>query len=414
MMKWILRQIFERVVRGASTVLRVVFADRTVWQALHGEPDVIIVFRTSSAERRTVLLGYVGFFEAYFDGDVDIDGVRAVGQLMRMAFSGAYRYRANPLLLAKRTYLEWQNNNQNFARAKANAIRHYGLPFEFFRLMLGDDCLYAEGYWSEGATTLAEAQYQRCDYICRKLMLRPGDRLVEVGSGWGSMAMLAAEEYGAEVDNYGLVPEQNRVMRARLEQRGLTGRVRIVERDHRDLVREPATYDRYLSVGVYEHAGFAGQPRWIESIATALKPGGIGMISTTSYMEQFATEFLTIKYVFPGGSVPSLPRTLELLDHYGLHVVDIEELSWHYQRTAEHWLSNFEAQWPAIQAIDRMVFTERFRRVWTYYLCGVIEGFRPDGGNLNLHHITFSKGKGKGTIRRTAASCITGAHVVEP
>ena len=145
-----------------------------------------------------------------------------------------------------------------------------------------------------------------------------------VGSGWGSMAMLAAEEYGAEVVNYGLVPEQNRVMQARLEQRGLSGRVRIVERDHRDLIREPATYDRYLSVGVYEHAGFAEQSRWIESIATALKPGGIGMISTTTYIEQFATEFLTIKYVFPGGSVPSLPRTLELLDHYGLHVVDVE------------------------------------------------------------------------------------------
>ena len=166
-MKWILRQIFERVAKGASTVLRKVFADRTVWQALQGEPDIIVVFRTSSAERRTVLLGYGGFFEAYFDGDVDIDGERAVGQLIWMAFSGAYRYRTNPLLTAKRTYLEWQNNNQSFARAKANAIRHYGLPFEFFRLMLGDDCLYAEGYWSEGVTTLAEAQYQRCDYIRR-------------------------------------------------------------------------------------------------------------------------------------------------------------------------------------------------------------------------------------------------------
>ena len=394
MLKWILRQIFERVARGASTALRVVFADGTDWQAHQGKPDVTIVFRTSSAERRTVLLGYVGFFEAYFDGDVDIDGKRAVGQLMRMAFSGAYRYRANPLLVAKRKHLERRNNNQDFARAKANAIHHYGLPFEFFRLMLGDDCLYAEGYWSEDTTTLAEAQLQRCDYICRKLMLRPGDRLVEVGSGWGAMAMLAAEAFGADVVNYGLVPEQNRILQARLEQRGLTDRVRIVERDHRDLMQEPATYDRYLSVGVYEHAGFADQPRWIESIATVLKPGGIGMISTTSYIEQFATEYLTIKYVFPGGSVPSLPRTLELLGRYGLHVVEVEELSWHYQRTAECWMDNFETHWPAIQAVAPQVFTERFRRVWNYYLSGVIEGFRPGGGNLNLHHITFTKGKG--------------------
>jgi hypothetical protein len=171
-------------------------------------------------------------------------------------------------------------------------------------------------------------------------------------------------------------------------------RVHIVERDHRELRREPAAYDRYLSVGVYGHAGFAYQPAWIESIATALKPGGIGMISTTDYMERSATEFLTLKYVFPGGNVPSLPRTLELLDRHGLHVVDVEELGWHYQRTAEHWLRNFEAHWTEMQAIDPSVFTERFRRVWNYYLCGVIEGFRPEGANLNLHHITFTKGKG--------------------
>lgn len=393
-MSWFLRQMFERIARGQATVLRVTFADGSAWQSRNGDPAVTIVFRTGKAERRTVLLGYVGFFEAYFDGDIDINGDRAVAVLMRMAISGGYHYRANPLLWAKRRHLEWRDNNRNFSRAKANARRHYGLPFEFFRLMLGDDALYAEGYWPEGTTNLDDAQRQRCDYICRKLRLRPGDRLVEVGSGWGAMAILAAEKYGAHVVNYGLVPEQNRVMQARLERHGLTERVRIVERDHRDLMREPDSYDRYLSVGVYEHAGPSCQPAWIESIATTLKPGGIGVISTTSYIKEFATEFLTIKHIFPGGSVPSLPRTLELLDTYGLHVVDIEELGWHYQRTAEQWLSNFEARWPEIQAVDPHLFTERFRRIWNYYLCGVIEGFRPHGGNLNLHHITFTKGKG--------------------
>ena len=124
-----------------------------------------------------------------------------------------------------------------------------------------------------------------------------------------------------------------------------------------------------------------------------LKLGGIGMISTTGYIARFSTELLTIKHVFPGGSVPSLPCTLELLDAYGLHVIDVEELGWHYQRTAEQWLGNFETRWPEIQAIDPERFTERFRRIWTYYPSGVIEAFRPGGGNLVLHHITFTKGK---------------------
>jgi len=400
-MNWYLRQIFKRLAGGQTAALHVTFADGTTWRNRDGEPAAGIVFRTRDAERRTALLGYVGFFEAHFDGDIDINGARAVGRLMRMAYNAGYRYRANPLLATMRGYLEWRNSNRDPAQAKANARFHYGLPFEFFRLMLGDDCLYAEGYWLDGTKSLADAQRQRCDHVCRKLLLAPGDRLVEVGSGWGLMAILAAETYGAEVVNYGLVPEQNRVMQARLEQRGLTGRVRILERDHRDLMAEPGTYDKYLSIGVYEHAGRSCQPAWIKSIATALKPGGIGMISTTDYIAESTTEFLTIKFVFPGGSVPSLPRTLELLDRHGLHVVDIEELGWHYQRTAEHWLTNFETRWQEIQAIDPARFTERFRRIWTYYLCGVVEGFRPGGGNLNLHHITFTKGKGHYPKERT-------------
>jgi cyclopropane-fatty-acyl-phospholipid synthase len=390
----LLRQIFTRVARGQTAILRVVFADGTSFANREGEPEITIVFRTRAAERRTLLLGYVGLFEAHFDGDVDILGDRPVARLMRMAFSSDYRYRANPILLAMRKRTERRDDNRDPAKAKANARRHYGLPFEFFRLMLGEDCLYAEGYWTDEATTLEAAQRARCDYICRKLMLSPGDRLVEVGSGWGYMAIHAAEKYGANVVNYGLVPEQNDVMRRRLDERKLTDRVRIVERDHRELMHEPETYDRYLSIGVYEHAGRYCQPAWIENIATALKPGGIGLISTTGYIARFSTELLTIKHVFPGGSVPSLPRTLELLDAHGLHIIDVEELGWHYQRTAEHWLSNFEARWPEIQAIDPARFSERFRRIWTYYLSGVIEGFRPGGGNLALHHITFSKGKG--------------------
>jgi cyclopropane-fatty-acyl-phospholipid synthase len=389
----ILQTIFERVTKGQDAVLCVVFADGSRWQNGKGAPIVTIRYKTGSAQFRSVLFGYVGLFEAYFSGDVDILGVDAVAQLMRIAYGSVYHYRGNPFLLVMRTFLEWRDNNRDFAKAKTNARHHYGMPHEFFRLMLGEDCLYAEGYWDEGVISLEEAQRARCDDICRKLLLRSGDRLVEVGSGWGWMALHAAEQYGAEVVNYGLVPEQNRVMQERIEQRSLTGRVRIVERDHRELMREPDTYDKYLSVGVYEHAGRSCQPSWIQSIATALRPGGIGMISTTGYVGRFATEILTIRHVFPGGAVPSLPRTLELLDQFGLHVVLVEELGSHYQRTVEQWRINFERHWPAMQAIDLLLFTERFRRIWNYYLSGVIEGFRPGGGDLNLYHIVFTKGK---------------------
>lgn len=393
-MRQILRHIFRTVARRQSIGLEVVFADGSIFRNRDDPPDIKIVFKTRASEWRSALFGYVGFFEAYFEGEVDIVGERAMQALMRMAYTSDYHYVSNPLVFAMRHFLELRDNNRDFSKAKANARRHYGLPHEFFRLMLGEDCLYAEGYWIDGVSDLEAAQRARCDYICRKLRLEPTSKLVEVGSGWGYMAFHAAEKYGASVINYGLVPEQNSVMQKRREERGLADRVRIVEKDHRELAEESETYDRYLSVGVYEHAGRYCQRPWIASIAAALKPGGIGMISTTGFIAKFPTEFLTIKHVFPGGSLPSLPRTLQLLDEYGLHVVDIEELGSHYMRTAQEWLTRFEAHWPEISAIDPEIFDEHFRRVWTYYLSGVIENFRPKGGGLDLYHITFTKGEG--------------------
>jgi cyclopropane-fatty-acyl-phospholipid synthase len=391
-LKGILRYIFDQVARGQAAALKVVFSDGSSYRNRDAVPDITIVFKTRAAESRMAVLGYVGFFEAYFEGAIDIVGVRALQRLIQMAYTSHYSYVSNPFVFIMRRFLELRQNNRSPAKAKANARRHYGLPHEFFRLVLGEDCLYAEGYWADGISGLAAAQRERCDYVCRKLCLEPGNRLVEVGSGWGYMSMLAAAKYGASVVNYGLVPEQNLVMQERIDRQKLSGQVRIVEKDHRDLAEEPGTYDRYLSIGVYEHAGRYCQDSWIASIAATLKPGGIGMISTTGYIKKYPTEYLTIKYVFPGGSVPSLPRTLELLDRYGLHVVDVEELGFHYRRTAEEWLANFEAHWPEIQAIDPAVFDEHFRRVWNYYLSGVIENFRA-GGGLYLHHITFTKGQ---------------------
>lgn len=393
-MKSSIQNIFARVAKGQNIAIKVVLADLTSFHNGEGDPAVTIVFNTKRSEWRTACLGYIGFFESYFDGEIDILGDYCVGKLIRMAYASSYKYTANPLTGLYRWTLERRQNNLDYARAKTNARRHYGLPTALFRALLGDDMCYAEGYWTDTAKTLDQAQHERCDYICRKLMLQPGDRMVEVGSGWGYLSMLAAEKYGADVVVYGLVPEQNVVMQQLLDGKGLTDRVKIVEKDHRQLKQEIERYDKYVSVGVYEHAGMDCQRHWIESIAAALKPGGIGLISTTTYMQNLPTEYLTIKYIFPGGQVPSLPFMLSLMDHFGLHVVDIEDLSAHYQRTAGEWLNNLAAKWPDIQASAPNILDEKFRRIWTYYLSGVVENFRPGGGNLNLHHITFEKGKG--------------------
>lgn len=171
------RKLFEKLARGQSTPIKVVFADKSAYQSRDEEPEVTIVFKTRRAERRTALFGYVGFFESHFDGEVDIAGEKPLCTLIRLAYTNAYKYTANPLIAIRRRRLERRQNNRDYARAKANCRAHHGLPVGLFQAMLGETLCYAEGYWPEDTETLDQAQHNRCDYICRKLRLQPGDRL---------------------------------------------------------------------------------------------------------------------------------------------------------------------------------------------------------------------------------------------
>jgi len=166
----------------------------------------------------------------------------------------------------------------------------------------------------------------------------------------------------------------------------------LVEGDHRDIVREGSRFDRFLSIGVHEHAGHRlRQYRlWAESIAAVLKEGGIGVVSTTSWMVRQTIGLLTLEYIFPGSHVPSLPDTLAAFHRAGLMLVEVENLWPHYQRTLDEWRKNFAREWPEIQKSDPRVFTETFRRRWTLYLEATGEAFED---SLDLAHIVFSKGR---------------------
>lgn len=249
-----------------------------------------------------------------------------------------------------------------------------------------------EGFWKEDTHSLDDAQHDNFDMICRKLRLNPADKLVEVGPGWGYLSMLAAGKYGAHVTCYGLVPSQNDAMRQLMKARGFQGQLTLVEKDHRELTGEPGRYDRFVCVGVHEHAGRDCNESWIASIATALRPGGIGLISATFNMRQRPTNYATIKHIFPGGYIPSLAQTLIFMEKHGLNVTSIDNLSYHYHRTVEQWLRNLDTHWDRIRAIDPVRFNEKFRRIWTFYLGGAAETFEAAREIINCFHITFVKG----------------------
>jgi len=402
MVRTLIRRIVDSVAEGQKYHLKLVFSDNSTYHSTRlGDPDITIIFRKRAAEWRMALGGMFEFLESYFNGDIDIVGEQGLRRLIHIGYGKPFGRIEHPLTLVKRRLLEWQQNNKDLARAKRNAIFHYGLPTAFFHLVLGDTYGYSEGFWKEDTRTLEEAQQNNFDLICQKLQLGRGDKLIEVGPGWGYLSMLAAEKYGADVTSYGLVPSQNDGMRMLMKSRNFQGKLALVEKDHRELADEPSRYDRFVSVGVHEHAGRDCNEQWIRSIAIGLRPGGIGLISSTFNIAKRPTNYTTIKHIFPGGYIPSLAETLILMEKYGLDVRAIENRSYHYHRTVEQWLKNFETNRERIRAIDPVRFNEAFRRAWLFYLAGAAETFEAASEIINCYHITFVKGHFPGKSRAT-------------
>ncbi|MBS3800242.1 MAG: class I SAM-dependent methyltransferase [Thioalkalivibrio sp.] len=366
----------------------------------NGEADVAIVFRTARAERRAFWNFYPGLFEAYVEGEVDLLGERPILKLAELGHDALGGRRStslggravfnNPVVKMRQLAQEIRQYGLSYARARENAEFHYGMSPEFFEIQLGDTVGYSEGYWGEGVETLNQAKWCGYDRACRKLLLEPGLKVAEVGAGWGYLPIMMAKRWGCDVSIYNPVARQNQYMRERFDRHELPN-IRILDKDHRQLAEEPETYDRYVSIGVYEHVGYFGYKAWVNSIATALKPGGIGLLSTSGFMNRKMTEFLTLKYIFPGGHLPSLPLTLNTMDRLGLEIVDIENLWPHYQKTVACWLENVESNWERIRALDPEFFNERFRRRWMMYLSGTTETF---SNGLDCYQITFTKGRG--------------------
>ena len=397
----VLRLIFERVGKAASGIsLRVEFADGSSYENCpgKGQPDIVVRFRTASAEWHSCVFFYEGLFESYIDEQVDIEGRRPIATLAQVGWqlgldtSFLLGLRRNPLSVIRQWIQERRQDNSDRGRSIRNADFHYAVHPALFEHMLGGTVGYSEGLWFDDTRTINQAKYNNYDYVCRKLRLRPGLKVLEVGAGWGYMAIHMAKRYGVDVTIYNPVRRQNDYMRARFERHGLGGAIRLVEGDHRDILGEGESFDRFVSVGVHEHAGYPlRQYRlWARAIAGALKPGGLGLVSTTSLMDRVMTEMLTLKYIFPGGHVPSLPDTLQAFHHSGLMLVEVENLWPHYQRTLANWCDAFARHWPEIQRADPETFTEQFRRRWTMWLEGTMEVF---GNSLDLSHIVFAKGR---------------------
>ena len=274
---------------------------------------------------------------------------------------------------------------------------HYDLSNDFYQLWLDQDMAYSCGYFETGEESLDEAQQAKFRLLCRKLRLKPGEYLLDVGCGWGGLARFAAREYGVKVFGITLSNEQLKLARERVNAEGLQDKVDLQLLDYRDLPQD-GRFDKIVSVGMFEHVGHANLREYCEILSRAVREGGLvmnhGITSKHTDGRQVgrgAGDFID-RYVFPNGELPHLSMMTAEISEAGLEVVDVESLRLHYARTLEHWSQRLEQK---LDAAAKQV-PEQALRIWRLYLAGCAYAFAH--GWINIDQILATKPHADGSL----------------
>ncbi|MCC6564086.1 cyclopropane fatty acyl phospholipid synthase [Candidatus Uhrbacteria bacterium] len=318
--------------------------------------------------------GTLGFGEAYMDGWWDCEAIdEMIDRLLR--YDVRPKLGMNAALVRDAVHARFVNR-QDKRRAFHVGERHYDIGNDLYRAMLDRRMVYTCGYW-KNATTLDEAQEAKLDLVCRKIGLKPGQRVLDIGCGWGSFAKFAAEKYGAHV--VGITVSKEQVKLAQETCAGLPVEIRL--QDYRD-VRE--TFDHVISLGMFEHVGYKNYRTYFEVARRCLKDGGLFLLHTIGgNVSAKSTDPWIDKYIFPNSMIPSAAQITNAAE--GLFVME----DWHnfgtdYDKTLMEWYRNVEARWSELSDYD-----ERFRRMWRYYLLSCAASFRVRVNQL--WQIVYSK-----------------------
>ncbi|WP_315919581.1 cyclopropane-fatty-acyl-phospholipid synthase family protein [Mesorhizobium sp. SP-1A] len=255
-------------------------------------------------------------------------------------------------------------------RSRRNVERHYDLSGELYKLFLDDDMQYSCAYYERPDMTLDEAQLAKKRHIAAKLKIKPGQTVLDIGSGWGGMGLYIAKAFQADVLGVTLSTEQHQVSTDRAHAEGLQDRIHFELRDYRDLSER---FDRIVSVGMFEHVGINHYRTFFDKCATLLKPDGVMLLHTIGRVGPPTTTNAFIrKHIFPGGYIPALSEVMPHIERSGLMVTDVEVLRLHYAETLKAWRERFLANRDKVKAI----YDERFCRMWEFYLSGSEASFR--------------------------------------
>ncbi|HEX8012451.1 MAG TPA: cyclopropane-fatty-acyl-phospholipid synthase family protein [Casimicrobiaceae bacterium] len=363
--------------------------------ALSERPEVDVYARTWRGLKALASPELGALARAYVHNDLDFSGGarRVLG--IAEALVGGITHGRERIAARARQWLHRRRGN------KANIQHHYDVSNAFYRLWLDERMVYSCAYFRSETDTLDQAQAQKLDYICRKLMLAPGEAFLDIGCGWGALILHAAQAYGAHATGITLSQNQYDHVTARIAELGLSDRVRVELRDYLDLPDAPL-YDKIASIGMFEHVGIRNYPRYFGKIRRLLKPGGLvlnhgithnwlGGTSLGSGIGDFVEE-----YVFPGGQLAHVSKVIQGIAADGLELIDAEALREHYARTLWHWTDRLEAN---AEAARREVGEERYR-VWRIYMAGSAHAF--DRGWLSIFQLLAGKPLADGRLPHPA------------
>ncbi len=358
------------------------------YQTIHygtGPTEFTIIFNNANVLED--ILGHVslGFGEGYMRGDIEIEGNF---ERLTQTFFTAKLDQIRPSLgsLLEMGWLHFKYRN-NLKQAKKNVSFHYDLSNEFYEAWLDPLMVYSCAYFKDANNSIEQAQKDKLEYICRKLLLKPDQTLLDIGCGWGALVIYAAKNFGVKAHGITLSRNQLEKAKARVAEAGLEDRITLELTDYRELAARGVSYDRVVSVGMMEHVGKNNIPAYMDATDKLLKPFGVGLLHTIGKLKSGNIDDWMHKYIFPGSYLPEPGELVNGLRDRKLEVYHLENLQQHYALTLRAWANNLEKN---LEQIKDTVSPETIR-AYRLYLTGCISAFTH--GGISLYQVSFCKGQ---------------------
>ena len=345
-----------------------------------GEPEFKLIIKNFPSKKELLSDPSVALGEAYMKGDIDIEGD------LQKFFESIIRNKDS--FMNKNTVFRLASKIKapSLIKSKKDIAHHYDIGNDFYSLWLDKTMSYSCGYFKNPTDTLYDAQMNKIHHILKKLNLKEGQHLLDIGCGWGYLIIEAAKLYKVKALGITLSEEQFKKAKERIKQEGLEDLVDVQLMDYRNLEKSNLEFDRIVSVGMAEHVGHANLPLFFKNVDSELKESGLFLLhNITNLVETEGNKWITT-YIFPGGYLPTLREELNIAADINFRTLDVESLRLHYMKTLEEWCKNFMNHLDE----ERDMFDDEFLRMWHLYLATCAAAFHY--WDIDIHQILFSKG----------------------